>query len=175
MAASCLSQSPTKMSSWCSAPLWTCADVINPGYRRRKPPLMQKTLLAVAKNPSTVAKNPPSTVAKNPQHRPSQKTLQPTHCSKKPPLPTQKTRSPFHQNWCKLNQIPWHSKPSSQTFLTRLLSLEKHRSEIACWKGHDFVSVEIDLQEDKKVQYFGRWFVRIPPFDSIWPFPVVLR
>ena len=55
---------------------------------------MQITLLAVAKNPATVAKNAPGTVAKNPQHRPSQKTPQPTHRRKKTPLPTQKTRSP---------------------------------------------------------------------------------
>ena len=64
--------------------LRTCADVINPGCRRRKPPLMQITLLAVAKNPSTVAKNPSSTVAKNPQHRPSQKTLNQPPVAKKP-------------------------------------------------------------------------------------------
>ena len=100
------------MSSWCSAPLWTCADVINPGYRRRKPPLMQKTLLAVAKNPSTVAKNPPSTVAENPQHRPSQKTPQPTHRSKKPPLPTQKTRNPFFLPWAL--SLGWVTKPHCQ-------------------------------------------------------------
>ena len=94
IAPSCLPQSPTKISLL-DAPLrWTCADVINPGCRRRKPPLMQITLLAVAKNPSTVAKNHPGTVAKNPQHRPSQKKTQPTHRRKKPPLPTQKTRSP---------------------------------------------------------------------------------
>ncbi len=47
---------------------------------------MHITLLAVAKNPSTVAKKT--------QHRPSQKTPQPTHRRKKNPLPTQKTRSP---------------------------------------------------------------------------------
>ena len=42
-------------------------------YRRKKPPLMQTTLLAVAKNLSQVAKNL--------EHLPSQKTTQPTHHS----------------------------------------------------------------------------------------------
>ena len=47
-----------------------------------------------SQKPCHCRKKPPGTVAKKTQHRPSQKTPQPTHRRKKKPLPTQKTRSP---------------------------------------------------------------------------------
>ena len=60
------------------------------------------SLLAVAKNPATVAKKPPGTVAKKPQHRPSQKKNQPTHRRKKNRYRRKKPEAPqiYAQNLC---------------------------------------------------------------------------